>query len=798
MAPQANGSEAIVLLDARGWITYATPSVTHLLGYPSAELVGRDLAPLLHPDDRDYASTWWAELIKAPGQVSVVEVRCQHQNRGWVCLDLTAANLLTEPGLQAVVVNFRDKTLWKQMEVRLQGFQADLERRVAERTTELMESEERFRRLFENLSEAVFLIDPHSVEVSWAILDCNQTACRMNGYAREELIGRSIDILHPEPPLEQRQTVWHHLQHVGPLSLERYHRHKDGHLFLIEVSISLVRMAGRDIVLGVDRDITARKQAEDTLAARTAELEDTAQFLTVLLEMAPVGLFVKEAENLRFARWNRANEAIIGLTAAEVLGKTDYDFFPKQEADYFVAIDRGVLASPAVLDVPEEQVHTTHAGVRTLHTRKVRILGADGRPKYLLGVSEDITERKRSEAALRRAAADTEVTSAILRSLNATPDVTGAFSGVADGLRIITGCERVSLIVLDEDRQWFTITALDRPRSELGLKAHFRLTDTSAASDILAGRPHLTLSLRAEGDYPIEQQLLLAGYEARLVLPLSLGGQVLGSLNLAWLAPIQPADLPLSRLYQITDAVALAMERSRLWVETQQRAAELESANHELEAFSYSVSHDLRAPLRSINGFSHVLMEAYGATLPEEGQQYLQRVMGAGERMTQLIDDLLRLSRVTRTELQSELVDLSATARDIFVGLRAESGSRHVEEVVADDLTVWGDAQLLRVALENLIGNAWKFTRQQPLARIEFGRTADAQAAFFVRDNGAGFDMTYAHKLFGAFQRLHTETEFPGTGIGLAIVRRVIHRHGGRVWAESAPGQGASFFFTLP
>jgi signal transduction histidine kinase len=166
--------------------------------------------------------------------------------------------------------------------------------------------------------------------------------------------------------------------------------------------------------------------------------------------------------------------------------------------------------------------------------------------------------------------------------------------------------------------------------------------------------------------------------------------------------------------------------------------------------------------------------------------------------MTQLIDDLLRLSRVTRTELQSELVDLSATARDIFVGLRAESGSRHVEEVVADDLTVWGDAQLLRVALENLIGNAWKFTRQQPLARIEFGRTADAQAAFFVRDNGAGFDMTYAHKLFGAFQRLHTETEFPGTGIGLAIVRRVIHRHGGRVWAESAPGQGASFFFTLP
>lgn len=799
MVPQVNDLEAIVLVDAQGRITYATPSAASLLGDPPAELRGRELIALLHPADQTDLAHWWAELVKTPGEVRVAETRCRPQHHFGLCLDLSAANLLAEPGLGTVVVSLRDKTHWKQLEARLQSFNADLERRVAERTAELIESKERFHQLFENLPDAVFLLNPQSEEVLWAILDCNSAACRMNGYTREELVGQSIDVLHPEPssPVFLRE-VWHRLRQQGPFSLETRHRHKDGHLFPIEVSISLIQIGGQDIVLGVDRDITDRKRADEALAARTVEWEDTAKFLDILLELAPVGLFMKEADDLRFVRWNRANEAIIGLTATDVLGKTDYDLFPKEEADFFVAIDRGVLASADVLDVAEEQVHTTHAGVRILHTRKVRVLGGDGQPKYMLGVSEDITERKRAEAALRHAAADTEVTSAILRHLNATPDVTQAFTGVVDGLRIITGCERVSLMMLDDDQQGFTITALDRPRAEIGLKTHARLADTSAASDILAGRLHLTPDLRAENERPIEQQLIQAGYGARLVLPLNLGGHILGSLNLAWLTTIHPTDLPLARLHQIADAVALALERSRLWGETQQRASELEAANRELEAFSFSVSHDLRAPLRSINGFSRLLMETYGAALPEEGRQYLQRVLTGGERMTQLIDDLLQLSRMTRAELRREVVDLSATARDIVASLEAQPGHRRVEAVVAEGLTALGDARLLRVALENLIGNSWKFTRHQPAARVEFGRAADARAAFYVQDNGAGFNMAYAHKLFGAFQRLHTEAEFPGTGIGLAIVQRVIHRHGGRVWAESAPGQGATFFFTLP
>jgi len=229
-----------------------------------------------------------------------------------------------------------------------------------------------------------------------------------------------------------------------------------------------------------------------------------------------------------------------------------------------------------------------------------------------------------------------------------------------------------------------------------------------------------------------------------------------------------------------------------------ERTAQLEATNKELEAFSYSVSHDLRAPLRSIDGFSQALLEDYGDRLDAAGQDYLQRVRAATQRMAQLIDDLLGLARVTRSALHHETVDLSAHARTIASELRQAQPDRQVEFRIAPDLIVEGDGRLLHVLLENLIGNAWKFTQKRPHATIEFGMTTcDGRAAYFVRDNGAGFDMAYADKLFGAFQRLHSTAEFSGTGIGLATVQRIVHRHGGRAWAEGVVGQGATFYFAL-
>jgi len=230
-----------------------------------------------------------------------------------------------------------------------------------------------------------------------------------------------------------------------------------------------------------------------------------------------------------------------------------------------------------------------------------------------------------------------------------------------------------------------------------------------------------------------------------------------------------------------------------------ERTAELEVANKELEAFSYSVSHDLRSPLRSIDGFGQALLEDCASRLDDQGRHYLNRIRSSTQHMGQLIDDLLKLSRATRTEIRREPVDLTQLAQSVITGLEIVEPDRKVECRVQASMVVNGDPRLLRIVLENLIGNAWKFTSRTAQARIDMASFPDGadNRAYYVRDNGAGFDMAYVDKLFGVFQRLHTPAEFPGTGIGLATVQRIIHRHGGRAWAESEGGKGASFYFTL-
>ena len=224
----------------------------------------------------------------------------------------------------------------------------------------------------------------------------------------------------------------------------------------------------------------------------------------------------------------------------------------------------------------------------------------------------------------------------------------------------------------------------------------------------------------------------------------------------------------------------------------------LEAANKELETFSYSVSHDLRAPLRSISGFSQALLADYAEKLDEQGLDYLTRIQGSVRRMGELIEDLLSLSRVTRAGIRKRTVDLSTMAREVASELQARAPERPVDVDVEDGLSVLADPGLLRAVLENLLGNAWKLTAQVT-AKIQVGRIQGAnEPVYFVRDNGVGFDMNYASKLFAPFQRLHSDREFQGTGIGLATVQRIIHRHRGRIWAQAAVGQGATIYFTLP
>lgn len=247
------------------------------------------------------------------------------------------------------------------------------------------------------------------------------------------------------------------------------------------------------------------------------------------------------------------------------------------------------------------------------------------------------------------------------------------------------------------------------------------------------------------------------------------------------------------------EPAALRERLAQLERERSEQARQFELAAREMESFSYSVSHDLRAPLRVVDGFAAIIVEDYGARLDTLGREHVQRIIAAAARMNAMIDALLAMSRRTGRGLEIERFDLSRAALELADELRATDVRRKVEFHIEPDLRATGDPTLLRLVLQNLLGNAFKFTGQATQAVVEFGHhVVDGNDVFFVRDNGAGFDMRFAEHLFGLFQRFHSQNEFPGTGVGLATVQRIVRKHGGRIWAESEPGRGACFYFTLP
>jgi light-regulated signal transduction histidine kinase (bacteriophytochrome) len=316
---------------------------------------------------------------------------------------------------------------------------------------------------------------------------------------------------------------------------------------------------------------------------------------------------------------------------------------------------------------------------------------------------------------------------------------------------------------------------------------------------------------------------LLPNTRSELALPLISRGQPLGALTIQSEEEAAFSQEDIETFQTMADQLANAIlnarfyeqlgkeleERKRAEEEVRQlnakleervqaRTEELQAANREMEAFSYSVSHDLRAPLRALDGYSRILLDDFMEFLPEDGAGFLNKIRTASGQMAQLIDDLLRLSRLNRTEVRFDPVNLSELVQTVINDLQARDPNRVISIEISPGLQTKGDERLLRVALENLLSNAWKFTGKTAQPKIEIGQfKAGEKDTFYIRDNGVGFDMTYADKLFGAFQRLHSTEDFPGTGIGLAIVQRVIHKHGGRIWAEAEKNKGATFFFTL-
>jgi PAS domain S-box-containing protein len=470
----------------------------------------------------------------------------------------------------------------------------------------------------------------------------------------------------------------------------------------------------------------------------------------------------------RILEFNPAAERIFGHRADDVLGREMAELIvpPARRGSHRRGMTHYLLTGEGpVLGRRIEMSALRADGTEFPIELAVTRVGMESPPVFT-GFIRDVSERKRAEAA--RLAAEAKFRKLVEQALVGTYIIQdGRFAYVNPAMLEILGYpeqEMISRPVLDFIAEPDRALALENVRRRL-------------AGEIESVRYQLRMLRKDGGEVHVEVHGSRSEYDGRPA--------ILGTL-----LDITERKLAEERTKQLNEE----LERR-----VRERTAQLEAANKELESFSYSVSHDLRAPLRGIDGFSRVLLESYAGKLDARGQDYLQRVRAGSQRMSRLIDDLIELARWTRSTMTRTSVDLSAIAQSVVADLRQADPERKVEVVIAPELRAEGDPTLLRVALMNLLGNAWKFTGKQPEARIEVGRTTHGGVpAWFVRDNGAGFDMAYAGKLFGAFQRLHGQKEFEGTGIGLATVQRVIARHGGRIWAEGAPGRGATFYFTLP
>ncbi len=494
----------------------------------------------------------------------------------------------------------------------------------------------------------------------------------------------------------------------------------------------------------VGRGMAGRRVAEERLRLLVGSVRDYAIYM-----VDPAGYV---------GSWNAGAERIKGYAPAEILGQHFARFFTPED----VAAGRpaAVLHAAATEERYEEENWRVRKDGSRFWADVVITALRDDRGK-LLGfakVTRDLTERRRAEQALRASEERFRILAATANDAILSADRHGNITYFNPGAERIFGFASDEVIGR-------SLTALMPERFRDAHRTGLARYVATGEARVIGKTVELAGRRKDETEFPLELSLA------------------------SW---TQGAEVAFTAIIRDITARKEAEDTLRRY------ASQLEVANQELEAFCYSVSHDLRAPLRSLDGFSQALLDDYRDRLDDTGRDFLQRVRAASQRMGTLIDDLLSLSRVTRGEVQVEEVDLSALAAAAAADLKKTDPARDVTFAIAPHLVVRADAGLMRIVLQNLLGNAWKFTGKRSSARVEVGSMAhDGRRAFFVRDDGAGFDMAYAAKLFGAFQRLHAAAEFPGSGIGLATVQRIIHRHGGQVWAEGAPDRGATFYFTL-
>ena len=657
----------------------------------------------------------------------------------------------------------------------------------------LRESEERYRSLVQHTSDTITVLD-----ASGTIIYVSPAVERMTGYKPEERVGtNAFDSVHPDDRERASGIFAEILKTPGiHLPLEFRVQHRDGSWRYLEHTVNnLLDDPAMGAVVINSRDITERKRAEAEIRRLNEDLEARVAERTIQLESALAELEQRERRLLESERQLRQ---LFENSADALFVHDDHGRFVDCNAQACRALGytREELLELSVADLAthliSEEERREKKG-RTLWERARR--GAPGR---MVGFEENELRRKDGTTfpvEVGVGALEYKGRRLIFASVRDTTERKLAEAALKES-------ERRYRAVVEQAAEGILLVDVDTKRVLETNAAYQDLLGYSTEEALRLSLYELVSYSREDMDCYVERVLESGSYVSGQRCHLRKDGSLVDVEVSANVVYYGGREIICMVVRDITERKHAEEDLRRLNEELEGRVrwrtAQLEAFNNELEAFSYSVSHDLRAPLRAIDGFSQILLEDYEDKLDEEGRLYLRRTKNASQRMGHLIDDLLNLSRMTRSEMRRESVDLSALVEGVVEDLRGTSPEHEVDVIVEEGLVVNGDESLLRVALENLLGNAWKFTRDRARPRIEFGTLEHEDTpAYFVRDNGVGFDMAYADKLFGAFQRLHSTGEFEGTGIGLATVQRIIHRHGGRVWAEGNIGSGATFYFTL-
>mgnify|MGYP002260216263 CR=1 FL=1 len=641
--------------------------------------------------------------------------------------------------------------------------------RILERQQELVssqkslaESELRYRTLIENLQEGIWVIDANA-----ATTYVNPRMAEMLGYTVSEMMGASIfDFKDEEGARLLKERL--ELSRSGIKQfVDAEFLKKDGARIYATVSSAPLIEGGeyKGAIAGIV-DITERRKAEEALR------ESEERFRAILDNMGNV-VYMKDLDG-RHIFVNRLFEVVSRRAKTEVYGKTVSELFPEEASKEFDENDREVLKHDRPMEF--EESFPLEDGVHTYISIKFPLKDTRGKTYAVCGVSTDITNLKKAEEALRKSEHSLREAQRIAHIGNWEWDMDKTFFYKSDEVLRIFGRKDADIESLAD-----YLDAVHPDDREKVIMSSRKALETEQACSVDAR------IIRGDG---AERIVHMQGEVARDASgkPMRMAGIV--------------QDIT-ERKQAEDEVIKLNRELER---RVEERTLELKRANEalaaaktEIETFTYSVAHDLRSPLRLIDGFSILLLKKQRERLDRDGQDHLERIRASARRMGQLIDDLMNLSFVMRAEVVPGEVDLSAIAMSIAIDLEKADPERKSDFVIEEGLAARGDERLLRMVLENLLGNAWKFTSKKDGPRIEFCRCGeeDGKYVFCVRDNGVGFEMAHAERLFQPFQRLHSQDEFPGTGIGLATVRQIVQRHGGRVWAEGAKGAGAAFYFTL-